>query len=267
MLPTAPDLLSSPESDPEDGEEIPPAIACAHCGRAGCDGCAPENTAHPSAEVALPWETPGGEKRLLRTAELASHDAETTFGTLTQGSLTRALSFAFWAELWAVGSFCVVWALGFYALFPFLARQMLHSWVALAIGHLIFVALVLGVVSIHALWGAALEWGIGRAGSPKKIHLGLRFGLYACGWDLLTSPASILLYGGRPRAILRAVRAGARAPRPAMNAYLRTCRGLDEAQARKALFLGSVLVILAFLGIVVVGLVAFVVVFFPELVL
>lgn len=259
---------------PDDGEEIPPAIACAVCGRAGCEGCAPKETLQPSPAHLLPWEAEGlsretgsAGRRLVTTAELTSFEAETTFGRLQDGSLLRAFSFGFWAEIYAVGSFCAVWGLGFYALFPFAARQMLHSWAALVVAQIIFLILVLGVVFIHALWGAALEWGIERTGTPPQYRLGIRFGLYACGWDLLTSPASLLLFvrKGGLKGALGAMKAGARAPRPAVKAYLSGRRRLDEQQEKKALVIAIVLVSVTFLLFVFAGLVGLFLLLFPEL--
>jgi hypothetical protein len=102
----------------------------------------------------------------------------------------------------------------------------------------ILFALIVFVVLVHALWGIGLEWGIARAGRKASFNLGLRFGLYACGWDLLTSPAGFLFQARRLglRGGLSAVRAGTKAPRPCINAYLIDCRRLSESERRTAIW-------------------------------
>ena len=76
------------------------------------------------------------------------------------------------------------------------------------------------MVAIHALHGLALDVGAKRQGSRARRARGLRFGLYACGWDLVTLPLGLALVAilEGPRAALRngAVRrdgAGARCAR------------------------------------------------------
>ena len=83
----------------------------------------------------------------------------------------------------------------------------------------------------------------GQSGTVSVSH-GARFGLYACGWDLMTSPLGVvcaLLLRGPVRG-LAPIGAAARAARPAQRAYLTACRGFDEAAGRRALRLAMVVV-------------------------
>jgi len=157
-----------------------------------------------------------------------------------QGSLTAALTFAFACEFWAVLSFSLPWGLGFFALFPRLTFQMLSSPSVLLLGSGIFIAIVIAVIGIHLVWGASLEWGIARTKTKAQFASGLRFGFYACGWDLITSPAGYLLLSlqeGR-KAAWDTFRAGARVPRRAMNAYLEKGRQVSAAKQKTAVRTG-----------------------------
>ena len=70
------------------------------------------------------------------------------------------------------------------------------------------------------------------------MAFGLRYALYACGWDLLTSPFGVaagFVEGGIARALSEA-RMGVRVPRHATRAYLQSARQLDETGARRAVW-------------------------------
>jgi hypothetical protein len=137
------------------------------------------------------------------------------------------------AEICAVGSYCLIWALGMFLAFPRLSAHMLQTRSVLFFSGSILMALIAFVVFVHALSGLVLEWAISRTGEKPDYRLGLRFGLYACGWDLLTSPAGfVLMLGDGFKPALRAVAQGARVPRRAVRFYLEERRGLDH-QARK----------------------------------
>jgi hypothetical protein len=146
-------------------------------------------------------------------------------------------------EVWAVGSFSLAWAAAFYAFFPHLAERMASSPRVLLLAGSILATLILFVVLVHALWGVGLELGIARSGRPAAMNLGLRFGLYACGWDFLTSPAGFVAQAKRKGflASFAAIRAGTRAPRPSITAYLQDCRKLSEPERRRAIWTAIVL--------------------------
>ena len=176
--------------------------------------------------------------RLVETSEISAVSPSIAFGRLPAGSVGRAMGFAFLCELLAVASFTLLWGLLFYAAFPFVARQMLGSQAALFMIGAILVSLITFVVGIHAIWGVGLEWGISRAGGKADMNRGIRFGLYACGWDLLTSPAGLWFQWRRAgiRQGLSHVRAGTKAPRASVNAYLDECRHLSETEKKSAIW-------------------------------
>ena len=65
---------------------------------------------------------------------------------------------------------------------------------------------------------------------------GLRFGLYSCGWDLVTLPlglAVVAITDGL-RAAVKSAPLGLTVPARASRAYLRGVHQLDETQARAA---------------------------------
>lgn len=220
--------------------DIPPAIACATCGLSTCDGCARDSEPPATHLPSLPWENDGasGAARLIDTCELTALHPERAFGELRTGSAGAALRFAIVCEVWAVGSFSLAWALAFFAFFPHLAARMASSPQVLLLAGSILATLIVFVVFVHALWGLGLEWGIARAGRPASVNLGLRFGLYACGWDFLTSPAGFVAELPRVGLLgsLGRVRAGARAPRPSLSAYLEICRKLTREEQRHAIW-------------------------------
>lgn len=223
--------------------DIPPAIACALCGNHDCEGCTPSEpdpAPPPTSPQALPWEDSGGGwiDKMLETSEISATRPQIAFGHLQRGSISRALTFAFLCELWAVASFTALWALGFYAAFPFVARQMLGSPVVVSLIGAILFGLIAFVVFVHALWGIGLEWGIARAGGTADMNRGIRFGLYACGWDLLTSPAGAWFMWRRAglRNGFAHLRAATKAPRISVRAYLDDCRNATERQRKSAVW-------------------------------
>jgi hypothetical protein len=157
---------------PPSGEvDIPPAIACATCGRPSCEGCASDSEVDRSGPSVLPWEEVGVGRHssLVETSVLTATRPDLAFGRLTPGSTGKALSFALWCEGWAVGSFSLAWAAVFYALFPFVASRMASSPAVVLLATSILFALIVFVVLVHALWGIGLEWAsLERAARPRS---------------------------------------------------------------------------------------------------
>jgi hypothetical protein len=81
--------------------------------------------------------------------------------------------------------------------------------------------LALAMVLLHACHGIALDAAARRAGS-RQSGRGLRFGLYSCGWDLVTLPLGLLLltFTDGPVSALRHSGRGLTAPNSAALAYL-----------------------------------------------
>lgn len=198
-------------------------------------------------------------RRLWRTAVMATVDGESFFGELGEGSVAAALRFALLCELFAIASLAAVWIPISYALVPGLVESVLfdsHSRLAVA-GVLAAVPLLaLMMVLLHVLWGTSLEVGLRLSGAePRAAHC-LRYALYSCGWDLVTSPfgfaAGCVSSGVRGAA--RELRAAVRIPRFATRAYVGRARKLPDAKARRALGLAAVMtgavVIASALGLV-----------------
>jgi hypothetical protein len=237
--------MNAARSTNRDDEAVPPVAVCVRCGLATCGGCAP---VLPSAQVftPLPWEDSPRHwiERLWLTALSSSTEPERVFGELSVGRVTPALGFAILAETLALGSLVLLGSAALWLAAPDLARQLVHH--PGAIGGAL--ALLAGAVSfmlvLHALWGISLDVGAGLGHGPIDIRQGARFGLYACGWDLMTSPLGLFwsLIAAGPLRGFASVGAAARAARPAQRAYLEACRGYGADARRRGVRLAVVVV-------------------------
>jgi hypothetical protein len=226
-----------PQPDPlwDDGT-APPIAVCVGCGLTSCPGCTP---APRVARSSLAWEDLGQPwwLRLWRTALATSLEPTRFFGELPQGQLSAALAFAACAEGFALGSLGLLAALGVSLAAPELAQQVLASPEACATLALTWFAFAACMVGLHVLWGVCLDVGAQRPRAGKSSWQGgARFGLYACGWDLLTSPIGVLatLLTRGPLRAWAPIGAAARAPLLAQQAYLALCLGADGAAQRRA---------------------------------
>lgn len=241
-----------------DDSDVPPTVHCARCGRVDCAGCTAPKREDACDDSALPWETSTGSvhQRLWRTALLTSMLPARTFGELADGRLGPAFAFALLAETVALGSLGAVAALGGYLLAPDLWLSFVTSpTVVLACAGLVLGAAAL-MVLLHVLWGVCLELGARSTEGSLELRHGMRFGLYACGWDLLTSPAGVLqgILARGPRRAWGPIAAAVRVPMPAMRAYFALCRKLGPEAQRRAerfnlLVFGGSLVVFALLGV------------------
>jgi hypothetical protein len=232
-----------------DDSDVPPAVSCARCGKFECPGCSPAADADTGA--ALPWEIQSGSlrKRLWQTAIASSMKPAQVFGELPEGRVGPALAFAMISEFVAVSSIGLLGALALWGIMPDIWARVLTSTSALAvIGALVLGASVI-MVALHALWGFCLELGADRRHGARFVQ-GLRFGLYACGWDLLTSPAGVIqgLLARGPVGAWRPIAAAVRVPRVALAAYLEQHRHFDLAARRRSLRLSVIVLGTTLLG-------------------
>lgn len=241
---------------PFDDGGVPPVAVCVLCGLGTCACEPPPSRALPGLpweDASLPWAA-----RLWETALVGSLDPQRTFGALPPGTVTSALVFGALAESLAVGSFAA-WGVALAALVaPRWLGPLLASPGALTLGLGLLALVSLVMLALHAVWGVCLELGAGRKAGRRDLRQGLRFGLYACGWDLVTSPLGALcsLFTTGPLwRRLSPIAAAVRAPRLAQRAYLERCRGFDVAARRAAVQLcvlafglGLGLVLLAMAG-------------------
>lgn len=258
--------LTSADPANDDGApelvEVPAAVVCAFCGSPDCLGCMhQEEPSHASGIVAIvPWERPGSTpKRLWQTSKMTTLSSDSFFGALPDGDVTPALRFAVVAELTAITGLLVVAVPVLLAFAPWLfdaitrdptLRLLVARVLALGVP-----ALALGMVVVHAAHGYGLDIGARRQGAKvTRSSRGLRFGLYACGWDVMTQPAGLLLLACTDgiSTAWKAAPLSLTVPRRAVRAYLRGAHRLDEREAQIAARTGAWLAG----GLVALGLVA-----------
>jgi len=225
-----------------DLDDVPAAVVCAACGDPDCAGCAVEEATNRSGVIAIiPWERPGLTfwRRLWQTATLVTVHARPFFSALPDGDTMTALSFAFVAEAFAVTGLAFGAALLSLLFLPslpalFMADAALRGQIVRGTCSGICL-LVLAMVTLHAVHGLALDLAA-RSYGGRRSGRGLRFGLYACGWDLVTLPLGLLVTAvlGGLSAARRAAPLGLTAPAQASEAYLTTLHGLSPESAQLA---------------------------------
>ncbi|AKT42290.1 hypothetical protein [Chondromyces crocatus] len=228
--------------------DVPAAVLCACCGQPDCAGCTPATEEGSGVVAVVPWErhTDGTWTRLWSTAKATTLGANTFFAALPDGAILPAMRFAVLAEGLAVLSMlAALLPLGAIAL-PGLTLELAQnpSARASAARWLLFgvPCLVTWMILAHAAHGAALDLGASRQGAHPARRRALRFGLYACGWDLMTGPLGalfVLFSEGRKR-MNDLLSAAVRAPRTASNAYLEGIHALPPAAAARAQRTGSI---------------------------
>ncbi len=222
--------------------EVPATVVCAVCGNPDCVGCGLDEPTNASGVVAIiPWERPGVSffRRLWQTSTLATVHARTFFGSLPDGDVSPALAFALVCEAIAVSGLGLGTGLLALLFLPALPRLMLEDptlrhTVVRGVLSGVFV-LMFTMVSVHAAHGIALDVAARRLGG-RSSGRGLRFGLYACGWDLVTLPFGLLTtaFVDGIGAARRAAPLGLTAPLQAAEAYLIGLHGLTPDTARLA---------------------------------
>ncbi|HYP98841.1 MAG TPA: hypothetical protein VER96_09210 [Polyangiaceae bacterium] len=222
--------------------EVPATVVCAGCGDPACSGCVAEERTNQSGVVAIiPWERPGLGfwHRLWQTSNLATLHARTFFGALPDGEVSTALAFALVCETIAVSGLAFGVALVALVFLPSLPGLMLDDPAlrktilrGTAAGVLM---LVLAMVSLHTIHGVALDAAARRYGG-RRFGRGVRFGLYGCGWDLITLPLGLMIMALSSgfAAARRAAPLGLTAPAQASEAFLIGMHGLSPETARMA---------------------------------
>jgi hypothetical protein len=208
--------------------EIPPVTRCAECRRFDCDGCE-----RVLSHALLPWEQHHGHwlRRLWETARRSlSAASESCLDSKTPRPL-KALSFAFLVELFA--SFSLVFGVSLLAIgvVPRAALLVLQQPAGLGVLFGFGSALALFLVVLHVVWGFGLELGLALVGSGFELRRGVTFALYACGWDLFTSPVGFVVAVARSglKGGLAEMREATRVPRDAVLRYVTMDRGASSA--------------------------------------
>lgn len=228
-------------ADALDVTEVPAAVLCARCGFPDCAGTCEANDAS-GVFVLVPWERGNASfSRLFATSRAATIDAEAFFERLGDGPVAPALSFAIVAELVSVVALVLVVCAPIVACFPHELRELLgdpgsrRTLAVMALSVLPAFALVL--VAAHVFHGLSIDAGASRQGARSHRSRALRFGLYACGWDLVLGPvgALVLAVTGGPRAVVGAFSRASGLPSRATLALLATTYRLEGDAARRAL--------------------------------
>lgn len=236
------------EEDPLDTFfDVPAAVLCATCGQADCPGCLAASE-HESGVIAIvPWERKGTLwTRLWSTATATTSGADAFFTLLPDGEISPAMRFAILAELLAVASMAaLLLPLGAFVL-PNLALHVIGDpglrWAVLRWTALGVPAVALWMVAAHVTHGAALDVGARRQGARPQRRRAVRFGLYACGWDLVSGPLGFVVtlasHGLRTALSLSALALSA--PGRASAALLQGCYQLQPREIARALRAGTV---------------------------
>lgn len=245
--------------------EVPAAVVCATCGQPDCAGCSPGGEDGSGVLTIVPWERPGAGvwTRLWATARASTQGAEAFFASLPDGELQPAVRFAFLAEMLAILSMLTVLAGMATLALPTLAIEILRDAVlrgALLRGVALSVPLLAAwMVVAHTTHGAILDVGARRQGARPQRRRAFRFGLYACGWDLMAGPlgAVVMLTTKGRKAMFELVSLSMNVPGKASTAFLRGVYGLSAEKAARARRLGSIaaLVLAILSGGVVVAIV------------
>jgi hypothetical protein len=240
--------------------EVPATVVCATCGLPECDCELDRPSAFSGVVAIVPWERPGGSLlgRLWSTAKLATLSPSGFFSALPPGGAWAPLGFALLSEvLAAVGLFATFAGVAL-AILPSIASELLinpafGSWLLRGVGWGV-PGLALAMVLLHLGHGAALDAAARREGS-RYAGRGARFGLYSCGWDLVTLPLGLfllMLTDGPVTAVRHSAR-GLTAPNTAALAYLGHVHQLEQAQALRASRRAVGLVFVPMLALVVAG--------------
>jgi hypothetical protein len=259
-----PRIPSRPDSEVDEGalelSEVPATVVCASCGLPECNCELDRPSAFSGVVAIVPWERPGGSvlSRLWSTAKLGTLSPAAFFAALPPGGVVAPLAFAALSEaLAALGLAATFGALAL-LLVPGLSvelnanadlRGVVLRGVAWGVP-----ALALAMVLLHASHGVALDSAARREGSLQSGR-GLRFGLYACGWDLVTLPLGLLLLTltDGPLTALRHSARGLTAPNSAALAYLAHVHHFERDVAARVSRRAVGIVFVPMVGLVVLG--------------
>jgi len=240
--------------------EVPATVVCATCGLPECN-CELDRPSSFSGVVAIvPWERPGGTvlSRLWATAKLGTLSPAAFFSALPPGGLVPPLVFGALAETLAALGLCATFGAVALLILPALGGELLRNT---ALQSVLLRALAWGIpglafamVLLHAAHGAALDAAARKEGSRQKGR-GLRFGLYACGWDLVTLPLGLLLLTvtDGPVTALRHSARGLTAPHSAALAYLAHVHHFERDVATRVSRRAVGIVFVPMLALIVLG--------------
>ena len=232
--------------------DVPAAVVCLVCGEVDCAGCEDRDLSKSGIVAIVAWERPGlpALMRLWSTARSTTRDADTFFELLPDGPVLPALRFAAVSELLAVGSMLLAFLPVAALLAPDWLRHVALDPHARSIALRVLFLGVPGfaafLVFLHTVHALAIDLGAARSGSKRSRSRALRFGLYACGWDLVMGPLGAVVVSfkeglGAGLGVLGLASVPGRSTR----AFLRGCYRLEGAHAQKALATATTGVVIA----------------------
>lgn len=221
--------------------DVPATVICARCGQPDCTGCHPAGEHESGVVTLVPWERPGAVwPRLWSTASAATQGAESFFATLPDGELSPALRFALLAETLAIVSMVLVLAGCVLLALPTLVLALLRDPAlrasALRLAGLGIPLLTCWMIFAHTTHGAILDVGARKQGGRPQRRRALRFGLYACGWDLMAGPLGalvVLVTRGR-KSVTELLSLSMTVPGTASMAFLQGVYGIAPEPAKQA---------------------------------
>lgn len=240
-----PRIPPRPDEEVDEGalelSEVPATVVCATCGLPECNCELDRPSAFSGVVAIVPWERPGGSvlSRLWATAKLGTLAPAEFFSALPPGGLLPPLVFGALAETLAALGLCATFGGMALLIVPALGTEVLGN---AALQRVLLRSMAWGVpglatamVLLHAAHGAALDAAARREGS-RQTGRGLRFGLYACGWDLVTLPLGLLVLTltDGPVTALRHSARGLTAPNSAAIAYLAHVHRFEPEVATQA---------------------------------
>lgn len=223
--------------------DVPATVVCTLCGRGDCTGCFADDEATGASRVLtiVPWERSGIGffAGLFSTMQAATRNPEAFFVSLPDGGVSPALGFAFAAEVCAVASSALVITPLVVLGIPGLLAHCVASGAArqgVVLSALVGIAGFSALLVVaHAIHGFVLGF-MGSRESAFWRERALRFGLYACGWDLGSSPLGVVAAGieGGPRGSISILAASVSAPARATKAVLPATFHLEGERAARA---------------------------------
>lgn len=196
--------------------------------------------------------------RLWATARSTTRDAESFFELLPDGPVMPALRFAAICELLATFSMLVLLVPIAALVAPEWLRHLAYDpharGLALRVVFLGVPAFAAFLVFAHAVHALAIDVGAAGSGARRARSRALRFGLYACGWDLVMGPLGAIVVTFKEGlaagiGVLDLVSVPGRATR----AFLRGCYRLEGERANKAIAASTTgVVLVTVLGVIAV---------------
>lgn len=222
--------------------DVPAAVVCARCGDAECLGCQGLDAKSGIVSV-VAWERPAVPAlvRLWTTARMSTRDAEAFFEGLPDGPLMPAFRFAALCEMLAATAMLLVAIPFAIAVAPGWMKHVVLDPAARSLAARVLVfglpAFAALLVLAHAAHGLSIDLGARKQGGRRMTTRALRFGFYACGWDLVIGPlgAVVVAFTEGASALLSLASLGSGLPTRATTAFLRGCYRLQGEEAKRAL--------------------------------